>query len=194
MNLRGDRAGRPGHVLPVKPRRPQISSSILQIRGVNMRKAALALAAAAAVTGCNRQSTYETPRSSAPAGDPAGDTWVAQPTELSEEQVRLVQRALSSRGFQVDASGTFDAATQTALADFQRSRGLPATGNVNADTAAALGISPDEVRPSPRDQTMTAEEKATPDTAESTAPGESRPPEDQQTSPSTSSGATSPDR
>jgi peptidoglycan hydrolase-like protein with peptidoglycan-binding domain len=113
-----------------------------------MRKAVLALAAAAAVAGCNRQSTYETPRSSAPSSAGADETWVAQPSDLSEEQVRQVQRALTGRGFQVDATGTFDAATQTALAEFQRSRGLPATGNLNADTAAALGISPDDVRPS----------------------------------------------
>jgi peptidoglycan hydrolase-like protein with peptidoglycan-binding domain len=113
-----------------------------------MRKAVLALAAAAALGGCNRQSSYEAPRSTTREPTPAEDTWVAQPTDLSAEQVRVVQRALTGRGFQVDASGTFDAATQTALADFQRSRGLPATGNVNADTAAALGISPEEVRPS----------------------------------------------
>lgn len=156
-----------------------------------MRKAVLALAAAAAVAGCNRQSTYEAPRSGAPTA--ADDTWVAQPTDLSEEQVRVVQRALTSRGFQVDATGTFDAATQTALADFQRSRGLPATGNVNADTAAALGISPDEVRPSASDRTMTAEERTTPGVGPTTAPAEPRPAEPQ-TAPSTTSGATSPDR
>ena len=119
-----------------------------------MRKALLALAAAGALAGCNRQATYETPRPATP-GSPEDDTWVAQPTDLSREQVETVQRALSSRGFQVDATGTFDAATQTALADFQRSRGLPATGNLNADTAAALGIDPAKVRP-PREGGATA--------------------------------------
>lgn len=112
-----------------------------------MRKALLAAAAAAALCACHREATYETPRSAAPAASAADETWVAQPTELSTDQVQLVQKALSGRGFQVDATGTFDAATQTALADFQRSRGLPATGNLNADTAAALGLDPRQVRP-----------------------------------------------
>ena len=147
-----------------------------------MRKAALAIAVAAAVVGCNRQSTYEAPRSSAPADEPSDDAWVAQPTDLSEEQVRLVQRALTTRGFQLDPSGTFDAATQTALADFQRSRGLPATGNINADTAAALGIAPEEVRPARSNQTMTAEELGRQSGESSPRPGEPAPAE---TTPST---------
>ncbi|HET7755277.1 MAG TPA: peptidoglycan-binding domain-containing protein [Anaeromyxobacteraceae bacterium] len=157
-----------------------------------MRKAALALVAAAAVAGCNRQSTYETPRAGAPA-TPADDTWVAQPTDLSGEQVRIVQRALTSRGFQVDASGTFDAATQTALADFQRSRGLPATGNLNADTAAALGIAPEEVRPAPSSSTAATTTDRVDDAA-GRHPAQAPEKPDTKTSPSTTSGATSPDR
>lgn len=156
-----------------------------------MRKAALALAAALAAAGCNRQSTYETPRTSAPEGAPADDAWVAQPTELSEEQVRLIQQALSARGFQVDSTGTFDATTQTALADFQRSRGLPATGNVNADTAAALGLSPEQVRPA-RTETMTAGEERPGE--DSTRPADAPSRSEQQTAPSTASGSTAPDR
>jgi peptidoglycan hydrolase-like protein with peptidoglycan-binding domain len=158
-----------------------------------MRKAVLALAAIAALVGCNRQSTYETPRAGAPGSAPAEDeTWVAQPSELSTEQVRTVQRALTSRGFQVDASGTFDAATQTALAEFQRSRGLPATGNVNADTAAALGIAPDEVRPARPDETRTAEERRR--DAEEPARSAGVPDQEPKTSPSTTTGSSAADR
>jgi peptidoglycan hydrolase-like protein with peptidoglycan-binding domain len=151
-----------------------------------MRKAALALAAAAAVAGCNRQSTYEAPRTG--AGSSADDTWVAQPSDLSTEQVRRVQQALTSRGFQVDASGTFDAATQTALADFQRSRGLPATGNVNADTAAALGLAPGEVRPSGNAAATAGQYRAAPEAA----PKRPAPPpdgSDARTEPSTTTGS-----
>lgn len=156
-----------------------------------MRKAALALAAAAAVAGCNRQSTYEPPRTSAPPSA-ADDTWVAQPSELSAEQVRLVQNALTSRGFQVDASGTFDAATQTALADFQRSRGLPATGNVNADTAAALGLDPGEVRPSRGSEATAGQDRTTEDAPR--RPGPAPDASDARTEPSTATGSPAVDR
>jgi peptidoglycan hydrolase-like protein with peptidoglycan-binding domain len=74
-------------------------------------------------------------------------TSVVQPSDLSPEQVRLVQRALSDRGFALDLSGRFDERTQTALGDFQRARGLPATGNLNQPTVEALGLDPREVMP-----------------------------------------------
>jgi hypothetical protein len=109
-----------------------------------MRKAALALTLVA-LAACNRQRTYETSQPTASSG--AQDTWVAQPGDLSPEQVRMVQRALADRGFVVEPSGRFDDPTRTALNDFQRSRGLPETGNLSADTAAALGIDPGEVMP-----------------------------------------------
>jgi peptidoglycan hydrolase-like protein with peptidoglycan-binding domain len=109
-----------------------------------MRKAALALTLVA-LAACNRQRTYESPQPTASTG--AQDTWVAEPGDLSPEQVRMVQRALADRGFTVEPSGRFDDQTRTALNDFQRSRGLPETGNLNADTAAALGMDPNEVMP-----------------------------------------------
>jgi peptidoglycan hydrolase-like protein with peptidoglycan-binding domain len=70
-----------------------------------------------------------------------------QPSELSSEQVRLVQRALSDRGFALDLTGSFDERTQSALSDFQRTRGLPATGNLNQPTVEALGLDPRDVMP-----------------------------------------------
>ena len=108
-----------------------------------MRKAALALTLVA-LAACNRQRTYESPPV---ASGSAQDTWVADANDLSPEQVRTVQRALADRGFVVEPSGRFDDQTKMALNDFQRSRGLPETGNLSADTAAALGIDPNEVMP-----------------------------------------------
>jgi peptidoglycan hydrolase-like protein with peptidoglycan-binding domain len=106
-----------------------------------MRKAVLLIALS--LVACNRERTYT---SSSPSSGPAG-TWVAQPGDLSAEQVRIVQRSLGDRGFPIELTGKFDEATRTALADFQRSRGLPSTGNLGTETAAALGIDPQDVMP-----------------------------------------------
>jgi peptidoglycan hydrolase-like protein with peptidoglycan-binding domain len=112
-----------------------------------MKRAAavLALALLAACAGRAR-----TAGSAAGAPPPAADEHqavVVQPEQLSPEQVRLVQRTLSDRGFALEATGRFDDATQTALMDFQRARALPPTGNLNAPTVDALGLDPREVAP-----------------------------------------------
>jgi peptidoglycan hydrolase-like protein with peptidoglycan-binding domain len=113
-------------------------------------KRTVLLMAVASLAGCmSREKTYSaTP--SPPSAAASADHHVAaviQPSELSPEQVRTVQRSLAGRGFAVDASGTFDDRTQTALMDFQRARGLPATGNLNNPTVEALGIDPRDVMP-----------------------------------------------
>ncbi len=75
------------------------------------------------------------------------ETVVARPDELSPEQVRLVQQALARQGYDVAASGTFDAATERSLVAFQERRQLPQTGDLNAPTADALGIAPERLAP-----------------------------------------------
>jgi peptidoglycan hydrolase-like protein with peptidoglycan-binding domain len=101
---------------------------------------------AVALAACSRERTYRSPPEAGGAAQPT-DTWVGQPSDLSPEQVRTVQRALVDRGFPIELSGAFDAQTRTAMGDFQRSRGLPATGNLTPDTAEALGLDPREVMP-----------------------------------------------
>ncbi|HET9597528.1 MAG TPA: peptidoglycan-binding domain-containing protein [Anaeromyxobacteraceae bacterium] len=107
--------------------------------------------AVASLAGCSsRERNYSDTKSSTSSGAAASQDQqaaVIQPSELSNEQVRTVQRSLSERGFAVDPSGTFDDRTQTALMDFQRARGLPATGNLNNPTIEALGIDPRDVMP-----------------------------------------------
>jgi peptidoglycan hydrolase-like protein with peptidoglycan-binding domain len=94
-----------------------------------------------------------TPRSVAPADAATRDrasedpSTVVQPSKLTQEQIRVVQRSLIDRGFAVDLSGDFDPLTQRALTDFQRARGLPATGNLNSSTIEALGVDPRDVMP-----------------------------------------------
>lgn len=52
------------------------------------------------------------------------------------DQVKIVQQKLNVN----PVSGTYGAATQTAVADYQRGRGLPVTGAVDAQTYFALGL------------------------------------------------------
>lgn len=108
------------------------------------------------LAACNRERTYSAP---APSSGPGEGTWVAQPGDLSTEQVRIVQRSLGDRGFPIELTGKFDDSTRTALADFQSSRGLPNTGNLSSQTAAALGIDPVDVMPV-RGKTPPAEDEA----------------------------------
>jgi Putative peptidoglycan binding domain len=112
-------------------------------------KRALFIVAFAALAACaSRERSYSggaAPTSATPPGN--DQSAVIQPSDLSPEQVRLVQRSLVDRGFAVDLTGSFDDRTQTALMDFQRARGLPATGNLNAPTVEALGIDPRDVMP-----------------------------------------------
>jgi peptidoglycan hydrolase-like protein with peptidoglycan-binding domain len=109
-------------------------------------KRAVYILAAAALACASQQKTSSTETSAASrAGEDQAS--VVQPSSLSPEQVRLVQRSLIDRGFAVDLSGSFDQPTQTALTEFQRARGLPATGNLNAPTVDALGLDPRDVMP-----------------------------------------------
>lgn len=100
---------------------------------------------AVAAAGCSRKRREPPATEQVNAADEG--TWVAAPGDLSPEQVQRVQRALADRGFAVEASGKYDDQTRTAMRDFQRSRGLGATGNLNPDTAKALGLEPEAVMP-----------------------------------------------
>jgi peptidoglycan hydrolase-like protein with peptidoglycan-binding domain len=83
----------------------------------------------------------------APAAQPAatGATAAGYPT-FDEHGARVValQNALAAAGVTVrgGADGVFGSGTLNALLAFQRAKGLPATGKVDAATAAALGVSP----------------------------------------------------
>lgn len=110
-----------------------------------MRK--LPILAALALAACGHSRSSKSDESASSGTQPGDKTWVAQPGDLSPEQVRVVQRSLGDRGFAVELTGNYDDQTRVALGDFQRSRGLPATGNLNAETAAALGIDPADMMP-----------------------------------------------
>ncbi len=71
----------------------------------------------------------------------------ASATSLAPEQVRTVQRALSSQGYAVALTGAWDQDTRAALMKFQRSRDLPTTGDLDPATTQALGVDPSLVTP-----------------------------------------------
>ena len=58
--------------------------------------------------------------------------------ELDRREVRNVQQALRRDGFNIAVDGIWGPKTQGALREFQQNRGLEATGDVNAQTMAAL--------------------------------------------------------
>ena len=112
-----------------------------------MKREVLLIAFAALLACSNKARTYGGSAAAEPAPPASAQAALIQPSDLSPEQVRLVQRSLVDRGFAVDPGGTFDDRTQTALMDFQRARGLPATGTLNQPTIDALGLDPRDVMP-----------------------------------------------
>jgi peptidoglycan hydrolase-like protein with peptidoglycan-binding domain len=74
------------------------------------------------------------------------------PADLDRATVRAVQDALDKQGFKVGpADGVWGARTESAIANFQRARGMNASGALDAHTLAALGLLPAGTeRPVPR--------------------------------------------
>lgn len=111
-----------------------------------MKRLLWVLALSAPLLACSREKTYsDNSMQGASAAEPRAE--VARPSDLNAEQVRLVQRALSDKGFATDLNGVWDDRTKGSLMSFQRSVNLAPTGNVNAQTAEALGLDPQQVMP-----------------------------------------------
>ncbi len=64
----------------------------------------------------------------------------ASATNLDSGEVTAVQKALNEAGHDVAVDGTWGQQTARAVMDYQTSNGLPASGEVDARTATALGI------------------------------------------------------
>ncbi len=74
-------------------------------------------------------------------------TGAVMPAGLSSEQIRMVQRTLTEKGYTTETTGTLDDRTRSSLSDFQRENSLPVTGALDDRTAQALGIDVSQVRP-----------------------------------------------
>jgi peptidoglycan hydrolase-like protein with peptidoglycan-binding domain len=65
---------------------------------------------------------------------------------LDHGSIRGIQRRLAQNGFlNLRADGVWGPATQNALINFQRSRGLDASGQLNPTTISALGLDPNNL-------------------------------------------------
>ena len=62
---------------------------------------------------------------------------------VSAEHIKKAQEALKAKGLNPGTDGKLDEKTQQALRDFQKINNLPATGVLDAQTAAKLGITMD---------------------------------------------------
>lgn len=63
---------------------------------------------------------------------------------VSAEHIKKAQEALKAKGLNPGTDGKMDEKTQQALRDFQKVNNLPATGVLDSQTAAKLGITLDE--------------------------------------------------
>jgi peptidoglycan hydrolase-like protein with peptidoglycan-binding domain len=75
-------------------------------------------------------------------GVPMHTSSAAQSSRVSSNQVMQLQQALQQHGFYRNGriDGLMGPKTRTALRDFQRSKGLSATGRVDQQTVAALDL------------------------------------------------------
>jgi peptidoglycan hydrolase-like protein with peptidoglycan-binding domain len=74
---------------------------------------------------------------------------------LSQSEIREVQMKLNQKGFNVgEPDGVMGPKTRDGLAQFQRQEGLKESGNIDSQTADALGISnaPSTTGSAPRDR------------------------------------------
>src|SRR5262245_49485397 len=59
----------------------------------------------------------------------------------NEQTIRQAQEQLSSKGHEVQADGKLGPKTQAAVKEFQQSEGIQASGRLDQETLAALGVS-----------------------------------------------------
>jgi sporulation protein YlmC with PRC-barrel domain len=72
-------------------------------------------------------------------------------SQLSSGQIRKIQQELNKEGFDAgQVNGQWSSETQTALRNFQESKGLRATGELDKRTISELGLDADEMRREPQ--------------------------------------------
>ena len=64
-----------------------------------------------------------------------------QQSSLSQETIKQVQEKLKAAGYDVQVDGIMGPKTQAALKEYQQKQGLQASGQLDRQTLAALGVS-----------------------------------------------------
>ena len=92
------------------------------------------------------------PAADAAARNAAPDIRARTPADLHPATIRAIQQALDKQGFKIGAAdGVWGQRTESAIGNLQRARGMPASGELDAHTLAALGLLPAGTeRPVPR--------------------------------------------
>ena len=81
-----------------------------------------------------------------------------------DDFIKRVQEALRAQGFDAGpVNGDFGTKTQAALAQFQLSQTLPASGQLDAETLLALGVARDAVAPEGAAEAARGESRASPE-------------------------------
>lgn len=81
------------------------------------------------------------PSAAPETGKAGGDAMKAGKAAGTAEQVKAVQQALKDKGFDPgEVDGKMGPKTQAALRDFQQKEGLKATGRLDTETMAKLGV------------------------------------------------------
>ena len=83
--------------------------------------------------------SYEAPPAPV-AVQPSRDVLSLQEPLLRGPEVESVQKALIKAGFKIKADGVYGRGTHNAVTQFQRRKGLNATGNIDEATRSALGV------------------------------------------------------
>ena len=74
----------------------------------------------------------------------------ASPERMDRSEVTAVQQALNDAGHDVTVDGLWGQQTARAVMDYQASNGLPASGDIDARTATALGLDLEDGVPTKR--------------------------------------------
>lgn len=106
-----------------------------------MKANLLAAAAAAALLFSAPVALAQSGSSDMAGTESAASAGKMNPSNLTQDQVKQVQQALSDKGQQVDVDGIWGPNTKAALKEFQQAQGMQtAQGNLDPETISALGI------------------------------------------------------
>ena len=110
-----------------------------QSQGSTPEKSAQTQSSGAASGSSSTPAATEKSSGASASGSTAGQQ--SQKQAQSSDLVKQAQQKLSQAGHQVQPDGVMGPKTQAALKEFQQAKGIEASGELNKDTLAALGVS-----------------------------------------------------